>query len=73
MTDPPRRVRCPMGDWAQVAPDRETATRLLTRHLLGSHMVGPDRVPAYAIARADAKLTHCPYVPPTGEWIPSRP
>ncbi len=63
-----RLVKCPMNDWQQVAPDRETALKLMSRHLNTSHRV--DRIDQSLLAKIDAKLTHCPYVEPDGRWVP---
>lgn len=66
------RVRCPMGDWAQVAPDRETAITLQVRHGMDAHSVGPGNPPPDAVARCDEKLAaaQCPYQPPDGRYVP---
>lgn len=65
----PRLIRCPMYDWAQEAPTREAAIRLLTRHMITSHSTREQ--PAWAIARADARLADLgvTYVPPDGRWV----
>lgn len=63
-------IRCPMYDWAQGAPTREAAIKLLTRHLMENHRVdGP--VGPTMIARTDAKLAELgvTYVPPDGRWV----
>jgi len=68
------RVRCPMGDWAQAADDRETAILLLVRHSMEAHSVGPARPDTQlAIARTDAKLAALgvKYVPPDGRYVPA--
>jgi len=64
------RVRCPMGDWAQVAPDRETGIHLMVRHANGAHTIGDPNL--LVIARCDAKLdaAGCPYIPPAGQYVP---
>lgn len=65
-----RRVRCPMGDWAQPAPDQDTAVTLLVRHVNEAHTVGePDR---HLLARIDTKLAAagCTYQPPDGRYVP---
>lgn len=61
-----------MGDWAQVAPDQATAIKLMTRHAMSEHMAEGCATPQWVIDRCDAKLTHCPYVPPDGRYVGDR-
>lgn len=72
MAEPGARVvRCPMGDWAQVAPTREAAIALMSRHIQTSHRTD-DGAPQWAIDRADARLADLgvTYVPPDGRYVP---
>lgn len=66
------RIRCPMGDWAQVAPDRETAIKLQVRHAWDAHTRLGGGPPQYVIDRTDAELTAagCAYEPPDGRYVP---